>query len=112
MTSSSSRVTGILLIFHVFLGVFNPPVDGTYLLTVYAITVGTDGGPMYIKKNDAVLCSAWVVEANAYTATCSAVTQLAVGDSVRVTGSSSNPATIQAPYCGFVGHIISDNLTA
>ena len=94
-----------------FPGVFEPPIDGVYLLTAYVITAGSDGGDLYIKNNDAVLCSAWVPGANFYTATCSAVAQLAVGDSVRVTGNSANPTSISAPHSGFAGHIISDNLT-
>ena len=89
------------------LGVFEPPFDGVYLLTAYAVSYNLDG-PMYIKNNDVVLCSTWITHAGTETTTCSAVAQLAIGDSVRVTGESDNPATIDGKYaCGFVGHIIS-----
>ena len=37
-------------------GVFEPPVDGVYYLSVYAITT-TDEGPIFIKSNEDVLCS-------------------------------------------------------
>ena len=37
--------------------------------------------------------------------------QLAVGDSVRVMGDSTNPAGIRAGLSGFAGHVISDNLS-
>ena len=66
---------------------------------------------MHIKNNDAVLCQAYVYESNAYSATCSTIIQLAIGDSVRVTGNSKYSASIYAYYSGFGGHIISDNLT-
>ena len=71
--------------------------------------MGAANGPMHIKNNDDVLCTAWI---DAYTATCSAVAQVAIGDSVRVTGDSTESASIFADYSGFAGHIISDNLTA
>ena len=91
---------------------FDPPVDGVYLLTTYALSIGADGGDMYIKNNEDILCTAYIYPAPSYIATCSTIVQLAAGDSVRVTGSSSDPASINAPYCGFAGHIISDNLTS
>ena len=52
-----------------------------------------------------------ITDRSAETAMCSVIAELAVGDSVRVTGDSSNPARIGASYSGFNGHIISDNLT-
>ena len=39
------------------------------------------------------------------------IAKLAIGDSVRVTGDSGDPAIIQATSPGFVGHITSYNLT-
>ena len=39
------------------------------------------------------------------------IAQLAIGNSVWVTGDSSDPVIIQSPYSGLVGHIISDGLT-
>ena len=91
---------------------FEPPFDGTYILTVYA-TASSQNGPMFIKKNDDVLCSTFISENNGYnSATCTTIAQLAIADSVRVTGDSADPALIQAEYSGFAGHIINDNLTA
>ena len=66
----------------IFPGVFIPPVDGVYLLTTQAITEGTLGGHMFIKKNDEILCQTYVYPADAYASSCSAVAQLAAGDSV------------------------------
>ena len=89
-------------------------MDGVYFLTVYAITARTDFGPMFIKNNDDVLCQAYITDGatDVDTGTCSAIVELAVGDSVRVTGDSSDTAAIQAEYSGFAGHIINDNLSA
>ena len=96
-----------LVIYLSFLsGVFEPPVDGVYLLTVYAITDQVKNGPMYIRSNDDVLCQAHVTETDFSAATCTAIAELTTADSVRVTGDSSNPADIRASDAGFVGHII------
>ena len=85
---------------------FEPPIDGTYALTVYILGVANYNGPAIIKNNDNELCRTYT------TGTCSVVAQLAIGDSVRVTGDSIDPTAIEATYSGFLGHIISDNLTA
>ena len=96
-----------------FTGVFEPPIDGTYELTVYAVTTRDQNGPMYIRNNDDILCTAFITWENNYeTGMCTAIVQLAVGDSVRVTGDSANPAAILSGYSGFTGHIINDGLTA
>ena len=83
----------------IFLGVFEPPVSGVYILTVYAVTSSVTSGPIYIKNNDAILCQGFVTDlGGTETATCSAIAELAVGDSVRVTGDSSDPAVILAGF--------------
>ena len=95
-----------------YTGVFNPPIAGVYLLTVYAMS-NIDYGIMYIKNGDVVLCSTLIAQTDPEeVATCTAIAQLAVGDSVRVTGNSGNTATIRGSYSGFAGHIIGDNLSA
>ena len=86
-------------------------MDGVYFLTAYAQSYGGDAGNMFIKNNDAVLCQAYVYPTSGIAESCSAIVQLDIGDSVRVTGASSDPTTLTALYSGFVGHIISDNLT-
>ena len=87
---------------------FQPPTDGVYVMTVYSVSTQAESGPMYIKTNDDILCSANVTHGdNSDTATCTAIVQLAIGDSVRVTGESNNPGAIQAEFSGFTGHIIS-----
>ena len=92
-----------------FTGVFDPPVDGVYLLTAYADSASPQDGPVYIKNNDEVLCQFYIA-ADTFGAGCTAIAELAVGDPVRVTGDSANPAEIQAPWSGFAGHVISDSL--
>ena len=88
-------------------GTFEPPVAGVYLLTVYATTAAISNGPIFIKSNDAVLCQGYVTSTSGQeTAACTAVAELAVGDSVRVTGDSDAPAVIYADTAGFAGHII------
>ena len=88
-------------------GVFQPPLNGVYVLTVYAVTTTANAGPMYIKKNDDILCRAQITEGGAQdTGTCTAIVELTIDDSVRVTGDSSDPAEIQVDKSGFVGHYI------
>ena len=49
-------------IFLIFVtGVFEPPMDGVYFLTVYATTNGQNG-PMYIKNNDDILCTTFITD--------------------------------------------------
>ena len=88
-------------------GVFEPPLDGVYVLTVYAVTTGVNAGLVYIKNNDNILCQAHITQDNGQaTGTCTAIVELTTDDSVRVTGGSSDPATIQVGKSGFVGHYI------
>ena len=84
-------------------------MDGVYVLMVYACTTSTANGPMYLRNNDNILCQTWLPEdANVHaTGTCTAVAELIVGDSVRVTGSSDDPAAIHGGQSGFAGFIIS-----
>ena len=78
-----------------------------YVLTVYAVSTGANGGPVYIKNNDDILCQANATQGEqADTGACTAKLQLTVGHSVRVTGDSSNPATIHDVFSGFVGHYV------
>ena len=70
------------------------------------MTTQVANGPIYIRNNDTVLCEGWMAAADLETATCSAVAELAIGDSVRVTGDSSDPAIISTGRSGFAGHII------
>ena len=82
-------------------------MDGVYVLTVYAVTTTADGGDMYIKNNDDILCQGQITQDGKYdTGTCTAIVELTTDDSVRVTGDSSNPAIINSSNSGFVGHYI------
>ena len=86
---------------------FEPPLNGVYVLTVYAVTTTEDAGPMYIKNNDDILCYAWITQSgHADTATCTAIAELTTDDSVRVTGDNSDTARISGQRSGFVGHYI------
>ena len=89
----------------IFLGVFRPPADGIYLLTFYGLVQGIDGGNVYIKRNDDVLCSGWLRSDQQYDSTsCTAIAQLTTFDSVRVTGSNGDPADLRGnSYSGFAG---------
>ena len=79
---------------------------------VYSVSTQAQSGPMYIKNNDDILCSANVTQGDNYNmVTCTAIVQLAIGNSVLVTGESDNPGAIQ-DLSGFVGNIISSGLTA
>ena len=86
---------------------FEPPLDGVYVLTVYAATTTANAGPMYIKNNDDILCQAQITQnGKSDTGTCTAIAELNTGDSVRVTGDRTDPAIINALNSGFVGHYI------
>lgn len=88
-----------------FSGVLRPPVDGIYLLTTYVWQNTDNNGELFLKRNDEVLCAGNLNEPAM--ATCTAVAVLFVGDSVRVTGLSADPALIKAGFSGFAGHIIN-----
>ena len=98
-----------LVLLSVSQGVFEPPVNGVYVLTVYALTESIENGPMFLRNNDDVLCQTWLPQDQDVlgTGTCTAVVELVVGDSVRVTGSSDIPAIISGGYSGFAGFIIN-----
>ena len=91
------------------LGVFNAPVPGLYLLTVYGQTVGPQFGSIHLMKNDQALCYASIGDDTTWnTASCTAIAELIPGDSVRVTGSSDRPITIAWLHSGFAGHLIQE----
>ena len=97
------------MVFHMFLGVFRPPLDGVYVLTVYGLLTGSDYGGIYIRQNDNILCKGYLREHDD-TATCTAVAELIVGDSVRVTGESGNPSALRGDsWSGFTGFLIYDS---
>ena len=84
-------------------------MDGVYALTMYGGSTAEDGGPMYLRNNDNVLCRTWITGGGGLftTGMCTAVAELVVGDSVRVTGGSGDPAIIAGEASGFAGFIIS-----
>ena len=77
-----------------FPGVFQPPVNGVYLLTFYGIVTRPEGGNIFIKQNDDILCKCWLNNAD-YTSTCTAVEELTTGDSVRVTGDNNESSALR-----------------
>ena len=86
---------------------FEPPVDGVYVFTVYAVTTRQSNGPMYIKSGGTILCEARITENDADdTATCTAIVELTVDDLVRVTGDTNDRTFISGSNSGFVGHYI------
>ena len=65
------------------------------------------------KKNDEVVCQASITAGNSGadnlgsdTGTCTGITELIPGDSVRVTGNSDDPASIFQDRSGFIGHLV------
>ena len=87
-------------------GVFRPPVDGTYLLTVYARSRGNDG-IMRIKNGDSgLLCKTWIADEEGEISSCTAIAELRTTNTVRVTGDNANPAELDSGYAGFAGHLI------
>ena len=53
-------------------GIFHPPVEGTYMFLVYALCE-FDDGYMYLWKNAEVLCSTWIGATSVDVSTCSAI---------------------------------------
>ena len=94
-----------------FSGVFRPLVDGVYQLTFYGLVAVTDVGDVYVKRNDDVLCQAFLRGNEVHdTATCTVVAELTTGDSVRVTGNSAYPTVLRGEsWSGFAGFLIYDN---
>ena len=93
-----------------FPGVFRPPVDGVYQLTFYGLVATNDGGHVYIKQNDNILCRGYLRPEQYDTATCTAIAELIEGDSVRVTGDTNVPADLNgASQSGFTGVLIYDS---
>ena len=86
-------------------GIFTPTLDGTYYFAL-SVQARDDNAEMMIMRNDDVLCSTWVSNSPADVASCSATAVLSAGDSVRVTGSSSQPGRVSGGHTGFTGLII------
>ena len=82
-----------------------------YQLTFYGFVSGTEGGSVFIKRNDDQLCKAWLeYDDDVDTATCTAIAELTMDDSVRVTGNNNNPSVLRgASFSGFNGFLIYDS---
>ena len=88
-------------------GEFTATIAGTYMFNMHVRSKGTESGHIFIKKNDAEICAAWVSQGGGVDiSACSAVTQLVPGDKVKVTGDNSYPAEITASPNGFKGILI------
>ena len=87
------------------LGIFTATKAGTYIFSTHALA-RENYGNFRIKKNDDVICDAWVDDDNADVPVCSAVTHLDLGDKVKVTGDDSEPAEIHGDISGFSGILI------
>ena len=86
------------------------------MFSLYATSGGSSGGnygPVFIKKNEAIICAINVPNGNtnadhlgADTNSCTTVVEVTPEDSVRVTGSSDESAFILGGNSGFIGHMI------
>ena len=81
------------------------------MLTFYGLVQGSNGGTIYIKRNDDTMCQGYLQSGQHFdTSTCTAIAELKEGDSVRVTGTSGDPADLTgASYSGFAGFLIYDS---
>ena len=97
---------------YLIAGIFTATIAGTYEFNMHVRSQGTDNGSIYVRKNNKVICSAWVdSDKKSKTkrrdmAACSVVTELVPGDKVKVTGENSNPAKITGNKMGFSGILI------
>ena len=91
-------------------GVFSPPLNGTYLLSLYGggVSANPNYGGMVIRRNNEILCETWVGEVDGKIGKCMTIVELSVTDSVKVTGTSDN-ARIHGNKSGFSGHLIQAN---
>ena len=99
-----------ILVHYIFPGAFQPPADSAYALMFYGLIAGTNSGNIYIKQNDHVLCRGYLCPEQYDTAICTAIVDLATGNSVRVTRSSGNPSILRGDlYSGFNSFLIYDS---
>ena len=89
------------------LGIFSATKAGTYIFSTHALVTGNYGN-FRIKKNDDVICDAYVDNDQSDISICSTVTHLDLGDKVKVTGDDSNPTEIRRDRSGFSGIIYPD----
>ena len=88
-------------------GEFTATIAGTYMFNMHVRSLGVDSGNIFIKKNDAHICAAYVSQGGGVDiSACSGVTHLVPGDKVKVTGDNSYPAKISATHNGFSGILI------
>ena len=87
---------------------FTPPVTGIYLLSLYAKSFYDQDGMIYVKSNDRILCEVYIGDPDDIweSMSCTTVVELMTGDSIRVTGSSTSPARLEAPFAGFSGYLV------
>ncbi len=89
-------------------GVFSPPVNGTYLLNVYAGGGEGNTGGMVIRRNNDILCETRIGDEAAEIGKCTTIVELNITDSIRVTG-MSDVARIAGGRSGLSGHLIQAN---
>ena len=96
-------------------GVFTATMAGTYEFNMYVRSEGTNDGGVYMKKNGAIISSAWMNMARNGESTnpprrdmaaCSVVTELVPGDKIMVTGESGKPSIITGNKRGFSGILV------
>ena len=75
------------------------------MFSTHALSRG-DYGYFRIKKNNDVICDAWVSNEYGDVSACTTVTHLDLGDEVKVTGHNENPARIYGNRMGFSGILI------
>ena len=77
------------------------------MLSMHALTAGSNYGNFHVTKNDDVICDQWVTQDHRNNIlSCSTVTHLDTGDKVKVTGDSANTTAISGDFNGFSGILI------
>ena len=66
---------------------------------------GRNSARIQMKRNNDVICKAWVIDTFTPTTSCTVTVRLTAGDSIRVTG-GSEPGSIQKDVLHFTGHLI------
>ena len=79
-------------------------MSGIYMLSTQ-VRGGRNSARIQMKRNNDVICKAWVIDTLAPTTSCTMTVRLTMGDSIRVTG-GSEPGSIQKDVLHFTGHLI------
>ena len=103
----------MLKCFHDLAGIFQPPVDGQYYLTLNIVTEHEHSATADLMQDNQVLCKTHSTDYGGWTgSSCSVLVYLETFDSVFVTRDPSragDDGPLKASYTGFTGFFVSSS---